>query len=274
MDLVQFKLQAATEAVARAKWFLLATVATSTLIFAHAYIEQFSQEEMFLKRLLENRVKHEFHPRWDCLRSLAEYEAAGTVEEKCKDVQEAKWLDYPLDEFAKFYARIRYESAVIETTLKDLKLNQRETPFIGMILPWHDFVPIMSYLLALFVVGLWLSARSIFSILSDFDRPHHRDLIGVVVHYFFLPIPNRKFGLRDFFIFYPFFVMAISLLLDYWPFIHNWILNNSDVDPGQYKALIIRGVTLAPAFAIIGTSTMLTRSHFKTFFRVIRAHAR
>ena len=207
MDYDEAKFDAFKDAVSRCRWFILATVIVSSLIFFHAFLERWSLSEAQLPEVIAARLQSSTKEK------LKEREAALIKAREKKNIDPAELLAWAEDAY------------IIELTdheLANTRHPERSLPFLDMKIPYNDFLPIMAVMLAVFTVGVWLNVRSMgVAARSLLHKAELRELARL--NFTFTGVLDQhahdKWGRRVqvLVLFLPALVLVSAAIVDLWP---------------------------------------------------------
>jgi len=160
VDFEKARFEAYLDATKRLRWFILASVTASALLLCHVYLEQLSQQEAQLQGLIAHRILMRTE---ETLKNLATTLTA--------EVQSKRTLDDATKKRLIDYGQWQYAFDVTSNTLKSAKFADRTIPFLGLLIPANDFLPVIGVMLSIFTAAVWLNLRSISFAVAELSDP-------------------------------------------------------------------------------------------------------
>ncbi len=201
--------------MARCRWFLLVATLLSGLVLAHVYLERFGYQEAQLIDALERRYVDDpkgvasfdsQFPRDMPISMAADQpirkaldeldtlfaQRAGTPGLRESDSLTALYGNKRADLAARLYKRILTNNTLREATLQD-----RTIPVVGLTVPGNDYVPVMSFLVVVFLTALWLNTRALRLFINADTLARFPEFVDMLpLHFTFTGVaPSRGVGL-------------------------------------------------------------------------------
>jgi hypothetical protein len=246
LDHTQERFKAYVSAIARLRWFLLASTLLASSLLLHVYIEQFSfQESQMIGYLAQQRERAtEIAERQQHLDSRQDKKSAAYRQEALE------------------LAGLRHVTGRTENTLAADVVKDRTLPLIGLPIPANDYLPVMFVMITLFAVAVWLNIRSIDAAVHEIDRARELPAIADLLrlHFTFTGLLDSEGGqtmgkvLQVCALLLPFVAMAIAMVLDLFS-AFNIYNDSSNGYAGSLGLIFLRGLALLVMIVTTGLAT-------------------
>ena len=146
LDIVSEMYAAYTRAINRFRWFTLITTILSALLLLHIFLEKISYQD---KQLAGYMARQE--ARHNLIKKKEDEVRKFRIEKKEKALEKAE----------EELGLLKFRTNLAENTIKDRSLKDKLLPLLGLPIPANDFLPVMSIMNLIFMVGVLLNQWSI-----------------------------------------------------------------------------------------------------------------
>lgn len=266
MDIKEIQFQAFISSTIRCRWFFLVSVLISTLIISHLYLDTWGFQKDQLAETLGARILNNTDNTIKELEdSLAKLVGKKNLTEKeRKDVSK--------------YNTLKYARETTDNELNYTGFGKRSLPILGFDIPANDYVPVLSFFLAVFAVGIWLNLRSIFHTVyqvgddremltairahftfTGLQEMNRQSRLATAVQYMAIWLPPVTLG----------FAIPLDLLPPIWEQIHN-----PEIYIGSTEAIVVRCLIMIFAMIVMLISSILSTILAKEIDQIVHPDIR